>query len=38
VHGLADSSAHMVPGRDPLVMERFPAAGKKLEGVAVRIA
>ncbi len=38
VHGLADSSAHMVPGHDPLVMERFPAAGKKLEGVAVRIA
>jgi glyoxylase-like metal-dependent hydrolase (beta-lactamase superfamily II) len=38
VHTLADSSAHMVPGHDPLVMERFPAAGKKLEGVAVRIA
>jgi glyoxylase-like metal-dependent hydrolase (beta-lactamase superfamily II) len=38
VHALADSSAHMVPGHDPLVMERFPAAGKKLEGVAVRIA
>jgi glyoxylase-like metal-dependent hydrolase (beta-lactamase superfamily II) len=38
VRALADSSAHMVPGHDPLVMERFPAAGKKLEGVAVRIA
>ncbi len=38
VHALADSSAHMVPGHDPLVMERFPAAGKELEGVAVRIA
>jgi glyoxylase-like metal-dependent hydrolase (beta-lactamase superfamily II) len=38
VHALADSSAHMVPGHDPLVMERFPAAGKHLEGVAVRIA
>jgi glyoxylase-like metal-dependent hydrolase (beta-lactamase superfamily II) len=38
VHALADSSAHMVPGHDPLVMERFPAAGKNLEGVAVRIA
>ena len=38
VHALADSSAHMVPGHDPLVMERFPAAGKHLKGVAVRIA
>lgn len=38
VHALADSSAHLVPGHDPLVMERFPAAGKNLEGVAVRIA
>ena len=38
VHALADSSAHLVPGHDPLVMERFPAAGKKLEGVVVRIA
>jgi glyoxylase-like metal-dependent hydrolase (beta-lactamase superfamily II) len=38
VHALADSSAHLVPGHDPLVLERFPAAGKNLEGVAVRIA
>jgi glyoxylase-like metal-dependent hydrolase (beta-lactamase superfamily II) len=38
VHALADSSAQMVPGHDPLVMERFPAAGKNLGGVAVRIA
>ena len=38
VRALADSSAHLVPGHDPLVMERFPAAGKNLEGVAVRIA
>jgi glyoxylase-like metal-dependent hydrolase (beta-lactamase superfamily II) len=38
VHALADSSAHLVPGHDPLVMERFPAAGKNLEGVVVRIA
>jgi hypothetical protein len=38
VRSLADSPAHIVPGHDPLVMERFPAARKGLEGVAVRIA
>jgi glyoxylase-like metal-dependent hydrolase (beta-lactamase superfamily II) len=35
---LADSPAHLVPGHDPLVMQRFPPASKGLEGVAVRIA
>jgi glyoxylase-like metal-dependent hydrolase (beta-lactamase superfamily II) len=38
VLSLADSPAHLVPGHDPLVMERFPPARKDLEGVAVRIA
>jgi glyoxylase-like metal-dependent hydrolase (beta-lactamase superfamily II) len=38
VHALAESQAHVVPGHDPLVMERYRAAGKGLEGVAVRIA
>jgi glyoxylase-like metal-dependent hydrolase (beta-lactamase superfamily II) len=38
VHALAESPAHVVPGHDPLVMERYRAAGKGLEGVAVRIA
>ncbi len=38
VHSLADSPAHVVPGHDPLVMERFPPARDGLEGVAVRIA
>ena len=38
VRSLADSSAHVVPGHDPSVMERFPPARKGLEGVAVRIA
>ena len=37
VRSLADSPAHVVPGHDPLVMERFPAE-EGLEGVAVRIA
>jgi glyoxylase-like metal-dependent hydrolase (beta-lactamase superfamily II) len=35
---LADSPDHVVPGHDPLVMQRFPPASKDLEGVAVRIA
>jgi glyoxylase-like metal-dependent hydrolase (beta-lactamase superfamily II) len=38
VRSLADSPEHVVPGHDPLVMERFPPAKKGLEGVAVRIA
>jgi glyoxylase-like metal-dependent hydrolase (beta-lactamase superfamily II) len=38
VRSLADSPAHIVPGHDPLVMERFPAARKGLEGIAARIA
>jgi glyoxylase-like metal-dependent hydrolase (beta-lactamase superfamily II) len=38
VRSLADSPAHIVPGHDPLVMQRFPEARRGLEGVAVRIA
>jgi glyoxylase-like metal-dependent hydrolase (beta-lactamase superfamily II) len=38
VRSLADSPAYVVPGHDPLVMERFPPAREGLEGVAVRIA
>lgn len=38
VRALADSPTHIVPGHDPLVMERYPAAGPGLVGVAVRIA
>ena len=34
---LADSEDHIVPGHDPLVMRRFPAAGPALEGIAVRL-
>ncbi|MCA8930776.1 MAG: N-acyl homoserine lactonase family protein, partial [Alphaproteobacteria bacterium] len=26
--GLASSAAHIVPGHDPLVLERYPSAGK----------
>jgi glyoxylase-like metal-dependent hydrolase (beta-lactamase superfamily II) len=34
---LASSPAHVVPGHDPLVMERYPAARHGLEGIAVRL-
>ena len=34
---LADSPAHIVPGHDPLVLERYPAARPGLEGAAVRL-
>ena len=34
---LADSSNHIVPGHDPLVMQRYPAPSKDLEGIVVRL-
>ena len=34
---LADSPEHIVPGHDPLVMSRYPAVSKELEGIAVRL-
>ncbi len=34
---LADDVRYVVPGHDPLVMQRYPAAGPGLEGVAVRL-
>ena len=34
---LADSDAHIVPGHDPLVLTRYPAPSKELEGIAVRL-
>lgn len=38
VRALADSPAHIIPGHDPLVMARYPAAGPGLDDIAVRIA
>ena len=38
VRALTDSPAHIIPGHDPLVMERYQAAGPGLDGIAVRIA
>lgn len=34
---LADSPEHIVPGHDPLVMQRYPAPSPALEGIAVRL-
>lgn len=34
---LADSPKHVVPGHDPLVLKRYPAASAELEGVVVRL-
>lgn len=38
VRSLAGSPDRIVPGHDPLVMERYPAARKDLEGVVARLA
>ncbi|MBM3369117.1 MAG: N-acyl homoserine lactonase family protein [Betaproteobacteria bacterium] len=37
LRALADSPAHIIPGHDPLVMQRYPAPAKDLEGIAVRL-
>jgi glyoxylase-like metal-dependent hydrolase (beta-lactamase superfamily II) len=34
---LADSPAHIVPGHDPLVMRRYPAARPELDNIVVRL-
>ena len=34
---LADSPRHIIPGHDPLVMARYPAVSKALDGIAVRL-
>jgi glyoxylase-like metal-dependent hydrolase (beta-lactamase superfamily II) len=34
---LADSPEHIVPGHDPLVMERYPPVSEDLTGIAVRL-
>jgi glyoxylase-like metal-dependent hydrolase (beta-lactamase superfamily II) len=34
---LAESPAHVIPGHDPLVMERYPAPAAPLQGTVVRL-
>ena len=37
LRSLAASPAHVIPGHDPLVMQRYPAPTRALEGIAVRL-
>ena len=37
VLALADSPAHVVPGHDPLVLERYPAPSEALKGIVARL-
>lgn len=37
IYELADSPGHVIPGHDPLVMERYPAPRAELEGWVVRL-
>jgi glyoxylase-like metal-dependent hydrolase (beta-lactamase superfamily II) len=34
---LAESDEHIIPGHDPLVMERYPAPDRETEGIIVRL-
>ena len=34
---LASSPSHIIPGHDPLVMDWYPSASERLQGVAVRL-
>jgi glyoxylase-like metal-dependent hydrolase (beta-lactamase superfamily II) len=37
LRALAASPSHIIPGHDPLVMQRYPAPSKALEGIVVRL-
>ena len=37
MRALAESPAHVIPGHDPLVLERYPAPAKALQGVVARL-
>jgi glyoxylase-like metal-dependent hydrolase (beta-lactamase superfamily II) len=34
---LAESPQHIIPGHDPLVLERYPAPTPALQGIAARL-
>jgi glyoxylase-like metal-dependent hydrolase (beta-lactamase superfamily II) len=38
LRALADSPAHIIPGHDPLVLERYPAPSGGLAGIVARLA
>lgn len=35
---MADSAEHIIPGHDPLVMDRYPASSPALEGICARVS
>ena len=37
MRALAESPAHIIPGHDPLVLERYPAPSPALQGVVARL-
>ncbi len=37
LRALAASPAHVIPGHDPLVLERYPAPAKALQGIVARL-
>ena len=37
IQKLATSANHVIPGHDPLVLSRYPAAATGLEGIAARL-
>ena len=37
LRALAESPAHVIPGHDPLVLERYPAPSTDLQGIVVRL-
>jgi glyoxylase-like metal-dependent hydrolase (beta-lactamase superfamily II) len=37
LRSLADSAAHVIPGHDPLVMQRYPAPSEPLKDIVVRL-
>jgi glyoxylase-like metal-dependent hydrolase (beta-lactamase superfamily II) len=37
IERLADSRNHVIPGHDPLVMKRYPAASSQLSGIVARL-
>ncbi|HEY5898187.1 MAG TPA: N-acyl homoserine lactonase family protein, partial [Burkholderiales bacterium] len=37
LRALAASPEHIIPGHDPLVMDRYPAPSKALQGIVARL-
>ena len=37
LEALADSNRHIIPGHDPLVIQRYPAASQEMAGIVARL-